>query len=830
MNNPVNANDWTDATKYKAKPAAFRQCLGLIASVCQLHQCFYETHNGVRSNKMWCPMGGDLASPRAVLPARTLFEQFDGTITRDNIPAITEACREILADEADYLETFGENESPEVNFAEDNEPDPMQGFHASTPERVVPIVEDNEADNIGTKGGLCNRTACRAPDAFWFNHSTRKHYCENCAHDINGANRNEAREMYGHELCTYSGSDVSVLARIESLSMTWRLVTGAAQAPETLAEVVDATPEGAALTIGDTPGELPTMDPTPRENRGSEGQFAYELHMHTKTGADLHLVVNKGKKLDRDEWEKLSEQAVSAGAKGRNGWQREYNPRHSDVYCPGGWRFETAEEAQAFVASLNGGAPPAPERFEDVGTRFVCASVEDGEASVRPAPERFKGEMVNVREYAEDMQVELVYRDDRPCLLALNEGGHNCTKVDLLDVIDWVMKHMPELLRPKKPQGAFRGVPIYSEGTMDGKPHTHAQCEAAAVGCGFVHVGDGVYETHRPFKAPAPNTSKYEKMAETFDKQAEECLAERQENTPKRRAQAAHKRLKGWQAQRAAKIARAVAYQDVLLPMTPRKEDVFRAAAVNTEPVANGLHGYSVEAAGWACPGGEYVALRQLAGLDKPQERTPEELKAEALREIDKMDIPGFFPTPPEVVGRMMDMLELEPERLYHWADPSAGTGAIAKVAEQFFGWGKCLLLEASPTLANFLMDHVHPLSSNGVQCDDFLSLSPHAGTTFDVILMNPPFERIKGVGWQAVAHVSHALDFLAPGGQLVAVMPAGWCSKQDKQTVELWNVLSRPNTRGIVEMRRELLPSGSFKASGTGVNTELLYVRKGEA
>ncbi len=36
----------------------------------------------------------------------------------------------------------------------------------------------------GVEGGNCNRTACQAPDAVWFNTGTQKYYCRSCAIDI----------------------------------------------------------------------------------------------------------------------------------------------------------------------------------------------------------------------------------------------------------------------------------------------------------------------------------------------------------------------------------------------------------------------------------------------------------------------------------------------------------------------------------------------------------------------------------------------------------------------------------------------------------------------
>ena len=55
----------------------------------------------------------------------------------------------------------------------------------------------------GLEDGSCNRTACQAPGATWFNHSTRAWYCRPCAHLINAACRQDQFIRYlGHDLCT----------------------------------------------------------------------------------------------------------------------------------------------------------------------------------------------------------------------------------------------------------------------------------------------------------------------------------------------------------------------------------------------------------------------------------------------------------------------------------------------------------------------------------------------------------------------------------------------------------------------------------------------------
>lgn len=56
-----------------------------------------------------------------------------------------------------------------------------------------------------------------------------------------------------------------------------------------------------------------------------------------------------------------------------------------------------------------------------------------------------------IREYAENMEVTIgEIENGRLIIKALNEGGHNCTYVDLLDVIAWVKVNRPELLGLKE--------------------------------------------------------------------------------------------------------------------------------------------------------------------------------------------------------------------------------------------------------------------------------------------------------------------------------------------------------------------------------------------
>jgi hypothetical protein len=53
--------------------------------------------------------------------------------------------------------------------------------------------------------------------------------------------------------------------------------------------------------------------------------------------------------------------------------------------------------------------------------------------------------MEGVTEYAEGLDVRLSVTKGRLVVGAQNEGGHNGTDVDLVQLLEWVSKNMPEL-------------------------------------------------------------------------------------------------------------------------------------------------------------------------------------------------------------------------------------------------------------------------------------------------------------------------------------------------------------------------------------------------
>ncbi|MDT0618509.1 DUF4942 domain-containing protein [Salinisphaera sp. P385] len=113
-----------------------------------------------------------------------------------------------------------------------------------------------------------------------------------------------------------------------------------------------------------------------------------------------------------------------------------------------------------------------------------------------------------------------------------------------------------------------------------------------------------------------------------------------------------------------------------------------------------------------------------------------------------------FYPTPTELAELAVEAAAIAPG--HRCLEPSAGQGDLA----EHMPADQTLCIELSQL-------HCQVLQSKGLEtrCQDFLAFNEGA---FDRIVMNPPFS----VG-RAREHLRHALTLLAPGGRLVAILPA---------------------------------------------------------
>jgi protein-L-isoaspartate O-methyltransferase len=197
-------------------------------------------------------------------------------------------------------------------------------------------------------------------------------------------------------------------------------------------------------------------------------------------------------------------------------------------------------------------------------------------------------------------------------------------------------------------------------------------------------------------------------------------------------------------------------------------------------------------------------ALREFIRIK--QDPAPRDQIKEMERAMIGRKIPGYFPTPPAVVDRALELADVrEGQRVL---EPSAGKGNIAERLREAAGRVETVEIDSSLT---------EILEAKGFEPrrEDFLSIKDGS---YDRIVMNPPFE--KG---QDMDHVQHAYSLLAPGGRLVSVMGEGGFFRSDKQSTAFREWAEQNGGYS------ERLPEGSFKNSEnpTGVSTRLFVIEK---
>lgn len=169
--------------------------------------------------------------------------------------------------------------------------------------------------------------------------------------------------------------------------------------------------------------------------------------------------------------------------------------------------------------------------------------------------------------------------------------------------------------------------------------------------------------------------------------------------------------------------------------------------------------------------------------------------------------VEDFYPSPPAVVERMMELAQLQGN--HDVLEPSAGDGAIAKAVMALGIVPDCVEIDSERS--ELLRDMLPP---GAVVNMDFLKM--HAEPEYDRILMNPPWGSLSGV-----AHIFHATKFLKPGGRLVGVLGAGLDYRLDGPSRELRDLIRAWG--GTIEP----LARGSFKESGTMVNAVVFTMTK---
>lgn len=174
---------------------------------------------------------------------------------------------------------------------------------------------------------------------------------------------------------------------------------------------------------------------------------------------------------------------------------------------------------------------------------------------------------------------------------------------------------------------------------------------------------------------------------------------------------------------------------------------------------------------------------------------------------IDPKRAYQFFETPEKIAGAMCDLAGPLNGKVV--LEPSAGKGRIAKAAKDR-GAAEVRWVELDPSHER----HLKAISEKGV-VGDFLGLE--GGADADAVVMNPPFRN-----QQDIKHIRHAWSFMKPGGTLVAISSPGFTFREDRICVDFRAWLSE------IGAKIETLPAGTFKSSGTMINTCMIHATKG--
>jgi predicted RNA methylase len=183
-----------------------------------------------------------------------------------------------------------------------------------------------------------------------------------------------------------------------------------------------------------------------------------------------------------------------------------------------------------------------------------------------------------------------------------------------------------------------------------------------------------------------------------------------------------------------------------------------------------------------------------------------------------KRTLEQFF-TPEAIAEQIATMAAIEDGMLV--LEPSAGAGALARAA--LWRGANVIVIDKDSAMMPLLLEVADQWPDQVRRvCEDFLDWEPGNDPPpfngpIDRVLMNPPFGRGADM-----AHVTRALGFLRPDGVLAAIMSPHWtfASEAAAQTF-----------RGLVNSHPHdwtPLPEGSFRESGTDVNSGILIIRKG--
>ena len=190
---------------------------------------------------------------------------------------------------------------------------------------------------------------------------------------------------------------------------------------------------------------------------------------------------------------------------------------------------------------------------------------------------------------------------------------------------------------------------------------------------------------------------------------------------------------------------------------------------------------------------------------------------------LNHQQINQEFFTPPELAERLVDQVAsnmiFPHHRNTYVLEPSAGSGNLVRAMLERSGTKFSLVLvEQQPKLAEDLKREFLTDKDNVVLNMDFLWLNPKIFVGFDIVLMNPPFS-----GGQDMMHITHAFQFVRPGGHLVAITSPAWHTGKNHAQRAFQDFVEDNLFPGTQSMQH--FEAGAFKQSGTNVKTMMIHL-----
>ena len=190
----------------------------------------------------------------------------------------------------------------------------------------------------------------------------------------------------------------------------------------------------------------------------------------------------------------------------------------------------------------------------------------------------------------------------------------------------------------------------------------------------------------------------------------------------------------------------------------------------------------------------------------------PRELIGKAVEDgvvVDAKKTLGFFETPDDLAHRMVLLSGVGSDE--RALEPSAGTGRI--VRHLIARGAMVTAVEIDPVNCTALRAIGGDLSVCQEDFDVFCAVD---ASLYEAVGMNPPFA--NGLD---IKHIRAAWKFVRPGGRLIAICSEGPFFRQDRAATEFRQWIDE------IGADTEKLPPDTFRESGTGVATRLIFAAK---